>query len=32
MVKDKKIGIIGGVYNLSSGIFKIGSEGSSFQY
>tara|TARA_B110000263_G_scaffold235750_1_gene234490 strand:+ start:103 stop:747 length:645 start_codon:yes stop_codon:yes gene_type:complete len=32
MVKDKKIEIIGGVYNLSSGIFKIGSESSSLQY
>jgi len=28
MVKDKKIGIIGGVYNLSSGIFEIDSESS----
>ena len=32
MVKDKKIGIIGGVYNLSSGIFEIDSKSSSFQY
>jgi carbonic anhydrase len=32
MVKDKKIEIIGGVYNLSSGIFKIVSESSSLQY
>ena len=32
MVKDKKIGIIGGVYNLSSGIFEIDSKCSSFQH
>lgn len=32
MVKDKKIEIIGGVYNLSSGIFEIDSKSSSFQY
>ena len=32
MVKDKKIGIIGGVYNLSSGIFEIDSKSSSLQY
>ncbi len=28
MVKDKKIGLVGGVYNLSSGIFEIDSESS----
>ena len=32
MVKDKKIEIIGGVYNLSSGIFEIDSKSSSFQH
>jgi carbonic anhydrase len=28
MIKDKKIGLVGGVYNLSSGIFEIDSESS----
>ena len=28
MVKDKKIGIVGGVYSLSSGLFEIDKENS----
>ena len=28
MVKDKKIGIVGGVYSLSSGLFEIDKEKS----